>query len=146
MRLVALAPVAIRELAAGASVDVDGVRLEWRDDDRRVLHYRLNALAADAGSAPYLLHVLLDGDRLVGRIGCHEGPKDGVVEIGYDVAPAFRGRGVGKLLMEECVRGLRAAGLHRAIILVARDNSLGREFWLRNAWEELDALPMARHL
>jgi GNAT superfamily N-acetyltransferase len=63
------------------------------------------------------------------------------------VAPRYRGRGIGKLLIEDCLRGLRQAGLKRAIILVAGDNSDGHEFWLRNGWEDLDfAIAMSKEL
>ena len=61
MTLVGLTEPQIRGLASGAAVDVDGVLLVWPVDDRRVLRYRSNALDADPGSAPYLLHVLLLG-------------------------------------------------------------------------------------
>ncbi len=64
----------------------------------------------------------------------------------FAVAIVFRGRGIGRLLLEDCLRGLRAAGLQRAIILVADDNSLGQQFWLRNGWEKIEALAMARDL
>jgi hypothetical protein len=33
---------------------------------------------------------------------------------------------------------LRAAGIQRAIILVADDNAKGRNFWKGIGWEELD--------
>ena len=64
----------------------------------------------------------------------------------FAVAQNFRGRGIGAALLEDCVRGLRAAGLHRAILLVADDNSLGQNFWLRHGWEKLEAFAMARDL
>jgi ribosomal protein S18 acetylase RimI-like enzyme len=64
----------------------------------------------------------------------------------FAVAKNSRGLGIGRQLLEDCVRGLRAAGLHRAILLVADDNSLGQEFWLRNGWEKIEALAMARDL
>jgi hypothetical protein len=45
------------------------------------------------------------------------------------------------------VNGLRAAGLKRAILLVAGDNPSGHEFWLRNGWEDIDgAIAMTREL
>jgi nitrogen fixation protein len=45
------------------------------------------------------------------------------------------------------MNGLRSAGLKRAIILVAGDNPAGREFWLRNGWEEISgAIPMTREI
>ncbi|MGZ5023839.1 MAG: GNAT family N-acetyltransferase, partial [Chthoniobacterales bacterium] len=81
------------------------------------------------------------------RVAEENGVMAGAALCGYDgrrgfiyhlaVAQQFRGRGVGKRLLDDCLRGLRAAGLPRAIILVARDNPLGREFWLRNGWEEI---------
>ena len=39
--------------------------------------------------------------------------------------------------MDECLEGLRRAGLKRVIILVAGDNSRGREFWKRCGWAEI---------
>jgi ribosomal protein S18 acetylase RimI-like enzyme len=39
--------------------------------------------------------------------------------------------------MDECLAGLRRAGLKRALILVARDNPRGRKFWRRHGWEEI---------
>ncbi|MGZ5005127.1 MAG: GNAT family N-acetyltransferase [Chthoniobacterales bacterium] len=90
------------------------------------------------------------------RVAEENGVMAGAALCGYDgrrgfiyhlaVAQQFRGRGVGKRLLDDCLRGLRAAGLPRAIILVARDNPLGREFWLRNGWEEIDAIAMSHEL
>ena len=39
--------------------------------------------------------------------------------------------------MDECLGGLRRAGLKRALILVASDNPRGRKFWSRHGWEEV---------
>ncbi len=64
----------------------------------------------------------------------------------FAVAKNSRGLGIGQQLLEDCLRGLREVGLQRAILLVADDNSLGQEFWLRNGWEKLEALAMARDL
>src|SRR6266480_1853319 len=50
------------------------------------------------------------------------------------VAQAFRREKVGQRLLDDCVRGLREAGLKRAIILVAGDNPAGQQFWLRHGW------------
>ena len=44
------------------------------------------------------------------------------------------------------MRGLRDAGLQRAIILVDAGNSLGREFWLRNGWEDIASARHARDI
>lgn len=93
---------------------------------------------------PGLSRVAEEGASMAGAVLCgHDGRRGFIYHLA--VAPAFRGRGVGKLLIDECLHGLRAAGIPRVIILVAGDNSLGREFWLRTGWEEITgAIPMAR--
>jgi ribosomal protein S18 acetylase RimI-like enzyme len=91
---------------------------------------------------PGLSRVADAADVIAGAVLCgHDGRRGFIYHLA--VAPDFRGRGVGKLLIADCLRGLRATGIQRAILLVAKDNSSGREFWLRNGWEELsEALPM----
>jgi len=122
VRRVALSAGQIRALAAGSPVDVDGVPLAWPDDDRRVLRHRSEALDSDPASAPYLLHVLLDDDRLAARIGCHEGPLDGVLEIGYHVSPAYRGRGVATALVGDYLAWLAGQGVRRVRAAARPDN------------------------
>jgi hypothetical protein len=39
--------------------------------------------------------------------------------------------------MNECLDGLRRAGLKRALILVANDNPRGQKFWRGCGWEEV---------
>jgi RimJ/RimL family protein N-acetyltransferase len=55
-----------------------------------------DALAADPESARWGTRLFLAGEpaRLVGWGGFKGAPRDGVVELGYAVAPAWRGRGV----------------------------------------------------
>jgi ribosomal protein S18 acetylase RimI-like enzyme len=93
---------------------------------------------------PGLSRVALDGEKLVAAVLCgHDGRRGWIYHLA--VAKEYRSRGIAKRLVDECVDGLRAARIRRAIILVASDNPTGREFWLRAGWEELDcALPMAR--
>ncbi len=94
---------------------------------------------------PGLSRVAWTEGKLAGAVLCgHDGRRGFIYHLA--VSPDFRGRGLGKRLLDECVRGLREAGLQRAIILVAQDNSLGREFWLRNGWEEIEALAMSHDL
>jgi ribosomal protein S18 acetylase RimI-like enzyme len=86
------------------------------------------------------------GGKMIGAVLCgHDGRRGWIYHLA--VAAAHRGRGIGKLLIEECCRGLREAGLRRAIILVERGNSGGREFWVRNGWEDIaNAIPMGKDL
>ncbi len=74
---------------------------------------------------------------MVGAALCgHDGRRGYIYHLAVD--PAYQGRGIGKRLIDECLDGLRRAGLERANILVAKDNPRGREFWKRAGWEELD--------
>ncbi|MGZ5022517.1 MAG: GNAT family N-acetyltransferase [Chthoniobacterales bacterium] len=94
---------------------------------------------------PGLSRVAEENGVMAGAALCgHDGRRGFIYHLA--VSPQFRGRGVGKRLLDDCVRGLHEAGMQRAIILVARDNPLGREFWLRNGWEEIDAIAMSHEL
>jgi ribosomal protein S18 acetylase RimI-like enzyme len=95
---------------------------------------------------PRLSQVAEAGGRIVGVAMCgHDGRRGWIYHLA--VAPERRGQKVGKRLLDGCMSGLQRAGLKRAIILVAGDNPAGREFWLRNGWEEISgALPMTREI
>ena len=95
---------------------------------------------------PGLSRVVEVDGTIAGAALCgHDGRRGFIYHLA--VSPAHRGRGVGKMLLEDCVRVLGGTGLKRAIILVEEENSLGREFWLRNGWEDITgALPMGRDL
>ncbi len=92
---------------------------------------------------PELSRVAECEGEIVGAVLCgHDGRRGHIYHLA--VATAFRGRGIGKMMLDDCVAGLEAAGIPRAIILVAGDNVRGHEFWLRQGWEDIDALAMAR--
>lgn len=86
-----------------------------------------------------------DGE-IVGAAMCgHDGRRGWIYHLA--VAQEYRGRGVGKLLLDDCLRGLQEAGLKRAIILVEGNNAAGHKFWLREGWEDIDgAIPMTKEL
>jgi N-acetylglutamate synthase len=84
-----------------------------------------------------LSRVATDGPRMVGAALCgHDGHRGYIYHLAVD--PKYQGRGLGKRLVNECLDGLRGAGLQRANIMVADDNPRGREFWKRCGWEEID--------
>jgi ribosomal protein S18 acetylase RimI-like enzyme len=95
---------------------------------------------------PGLSRVAVTDDKIVGAALCgHDGRRGWIYHLA--VAPGYRRQKVGQLLLDACVDGLRAAGLKRAILLVAGDNPSGHEFWLRNGWEDIDgAIAMTREL
>ena len=117
---------------------VEGVEICEGDSHEEITEYlRRN---------PGLSHVAAVDDQIVGVALCgHDGRRGWIYHLA--VAPTYRRKQVGKLLLDACVNGLRAAGLKRAIILVAGDNPGGHEFWLRNGWENIDgAIAMTREL
>jgi len=98
------------------------------------------------GQNPGLSRIAMDGAVIVGAVLCgHDGRRGYVYHLAVD--PTYRGRGVGRRLIDECLAGLKRIGLERANILVANDNPRGREFWKSCGWEDLEgAAPMGRDL
>jgi len=87
------------------------------------------------------------------RIAFYRGNLAGAALCGHDgrrgliyhlaVAKEMRGRGVGGRLVDECLAGLRQAGIKRVLILVRKTNEVGRAFWARHKFEEIEiASPM----
>ena len=88
---------------------------------------------------PGFSRVAEDNDQMAGAVLCgHDGRRGYIYHLA--VAPAYRGRGVGKLLMGECLARLRSAGLVRSLILVAQNNALAHEFWLGSGWEDVPSV------
>lgn len=113
---------------------VEGVEIAEGDDRKGVAEF----LARNPG----LSRMATDGPTIVGVALCgHDGRRGHIYHLAVD--PAYQGRGVGKRLLDECLDGLRRAGVQRVIILVADDNQRGAEFWKHRGWEEIpSAVPM----
>ncbi|HET9857640.1 MAG TPA: GNAT family N-acetyltransferase [Chthoniobacterales bacterium] len=108
---------------------VEGVEIAEGDDREGVAQF----LARNPG----LSRVATDGSIMIGVAFCgNDGRRGYIYHLAVD--PNYRGQGVGKRLVGECLEGLRRLGLQRANILVATDNPRGREFWSKCGWEELD--------
>lgn len=118
--------------------DIDSVEICEGDSREEVAEYLKRN--------PGLSRVAEIDGKIVGAVMCgHDGRRGWIYHLA--VAPEYRGRGVGKVLLDDCVRGLQEAGLKRAIILVEGRNAAGYKFWLREGWEDVDgAIPMTREL
>src|SRR3954469_8128749 len=103
-------------------------------------------MAAYLERNPGLSRVAEADGQIVGAALCgHDGRRGWIYHLA--VAPTHRRQKIGQQLLDACLNGLRAAGLKRAIILVAGDNPAGHDFWLRNGWEDIDgALAMTKEL
>ena len=128
--------------------DYDGAIELWKKvegldvaegDDRETIRRFLNQNRG-------LSRVATVGSTMIGAVLCgHDGRRGYIYHLA--VAPDQQNRGVGKRLIDECLKGLRRLGLERVNILVAEDNPRGREFWRRCGWEDLDgAAAMGRDL
>ena len=107
---------------------VEGLEIAEGDDREGVAQF----LARNSG----LSRVAVDGSAIVGVALCgHDGRRGHIYHLAVD--PAYQGQGLGKRLLDECLDGLRRAGVQRVIILVADDNQRGAGFWKRCGWEEI---------
>jgi N-acetylglutamate synthase len=114
----------------------EGIEIAEGDDKESVVRFlRRN---------PGLSRIAVDGSKVVAVSLCgDDGRRGHIYHLAVD--PKYQGLGLGRRLVQECFDRLRALGIQRAIILVANNNSRGREFWLRCGWEELPgALAMGK--
>jgi N-acetylglutamate synthase len=108
---------------------VEGLDVAEGDDRETIRRF----LAQNAG----LSRVATDGSKMVGAVLCgHDGRRGYIYHLAVD--PAYHGRGIGKHLIDECLGGLKRAGLERANILVSRHNPRGLDFWHTYGWEDLE--------
>jgi len=107
---------------------VEGVEVAEGDSKEEIRAYLLRN--------PGLSRVAEENGTMVGAVLCgHDGRRGLIYHLA--VAPASHGKGIGKLLVRECLTRLRATGIVRALILVAGDNASAHSFWLRIGWEDI---------
>ena len=107
---------------------VEGLEVAEGDDREGVAQFVMRN--------PGLSRVATDGSKVVGVVMCgHDGRRGHIYHLAVD--PAYRRYGLAKRLVQECLDGLRHAGVVRAIILVADNNLSGAEFWKRAGWEDI---------
>jgi N-acetylglutamate synthase len=107
---------------------VEGIEIAEGDDKGSIAQF----LARNPG----LSRVATDGSVIVGVALCgHDGRRGHIYHLVID--PAYQGRKLGRRLLNECLEGLRWAGVKRAIIMVADDNMRGGKFWKRCGFEEI---------
>lgn len=107
---------------------------------------RTEGMGLSAADSPERIHQYLErnpGFSLTARL---EGALVGAALCGHDgrrgylhhvaVLPEARGKGIGAMLVRECLARLRAAGIDKCHLFVYRDNETGRSFWQRTGWRE----------
>ncbi len=94
---------------------------------------------------PELFLVAEESTSIIGSvIGGFDGRRGMIYHLA--VAPAFRGKGIGKLLMQEVENRLRALGCIRCYLLVAVDNPEVIEFYQHLGWDQMAVIPFGKNL
>ena len=93
---------------------------------------------------PGMSYIASSKDTLVGTVLCgHDGRRGYIHHLA--VAEAYRGRKVGKSLVELSLRALRSEGIDKCHIFVFEDNAGGQEFWRSLNWKERQDLKLFSH-
>jgi len=110
--------------------DYDEVVAFWREQDGVGLNEsdERAPVAAFLARNPGLSLVLRDEGRVMGAVLCgHDGRRGYLHHLA--VAPSYRGRGLGRLMVERCVRALAEAGIAKCNVFLFADNEDGARFW-----------------
>jgi len=116
------------EAAIALWTKVEGIEIAEGDEKKDVEQF----LARN----PSLSRVVVDDGKLIGVALCGEDGRRGYI-YHLAVEPDYHQRGLARRLVSECLDGLRARGLKRALILVASDNPRAQAFWQRCGWEDV---------
>jgi putative acetyltransferase len=82
---------------------------------------------------PGLSRVAVDGTVIVGAVLCgHDGRRGYLHHLA--VAKPHRKQGLGKALVELCLRDLAALGIPKCNLFLFADNHTGEAFWQHNGW------------
>lgn len=72
-------------------------------------------------------------DRIIGTILCgHDGRRGYIYHV--TVAEKYRGRGIGKMLVDKSLQKLKEEGINKCHLFVFRDNEIGNAFWSTTGW------------
>ncbi len=94
---------------------------------------------------PDLFLVAEADGRIVGAVmGGFDGRRGLIYHLAVD--PAYRGRGIGRALMEEVERRLAAKGCLRAYLLVTADNAEVIAYYRRLGWEPMPVITLGKNL
>ena len=82
---------------------------------------------------PGLSLIARDGTRLVAAVLCGQDGRRGYLNH-LAVLPEYRGRGLGRQMVETCLGALAALGILKCNIFLYADNEPGEQFWNRCGW------------
>lgn len=75
--------------------------------------------------------------KMIGTILCgHDGRRGYIYHVTVDVE--YRGRGIGRALVEKSLESLKTEGIDKCHLFVFADNKIGNDFWASSAWTKRD--------
>jgi ribosomal protein S18 acetylase RimI-like enzyme len=118
--------------------DYDEVFLLWQNSEGMGLHKQMDSkkgIAKYLRRNPGLSLVARDNKKIVGTVLCgHDGRRGHLYHLA--VAPSYRKKGIGKMLVNQALSKLAAIGLSRCTIHTFAKNYAGRKFWKHIGWTE----------
>jgi ribosomal protein S18 acetylase RimI-like enzyme len=83
--------------------------------------------------------VAVEGDNIIGAVlGGHDGRKGYIYHAAVDTA--YRGRGIGRRLLESVKQSFQNEGITKLGLLVFKSNDIGNAFWRSDGWSEREDL------
>jgi ribosomal protein S18 acetylase RimI-like enzyme len=83
----------------------------------------------------------LDKEEVIGAcLASHNGRRGFLDHLA--VAPSHRRKGLGKMLVEKCLKVLQAEGITRNYVFLFKENAEGRAFWEHIGWSQCDEYVM----
>lgn len=136
--------IKVRELTSG---DYDAVIALWRSTEGLVLRDvdQRDPITHYLARNPGLSFVAIDQDRIIGAVLCGTDGRRGYLQH-LAVAPAYRRRGVGRVLATRCLGALARQGLDKCHLMVLRQNEAAPAFWRRLGWHDRDDVLLMSHI
>jgi ribosomal protein S18 acetylase RimI-like enzyme len=118
--------------------DYDEVMLLWQNSEGMGLHKQSDSrkgIAKYLRRNPGLSLVACDNKKIVATLLCgHDGRRGHLYHLA--VAPSYRKKGIGKVLVNQALSNLTSIGIARCTICAFAKNRAGRKFWKHTGWTE----------
>lgn len=80
-----------------------------------------------------------DDGKIIGSILCgHDGRRGYIYHTAVDMR--YRGKGIGKMLVNSVINALKREGINKAALVVFTNNEVGNGFWRSMEWEKREDL------
>jgi N-acetylglutamate synthase len=112
---------------------IEGMGLSSADEREPLQRY----LARNPGMSSV---ARVDGRTVATVLAGHDGRRGYLHHVAVD--PAFRGRGIGRQVVQRSLARLRAEGIERCHLFIFATNESGQSFWRAVGWQERSDLKL----